>query len=41
LRKKATGDLFISAKARERINEVIAEFVAEKGWSGPDVRRQR
>jgi hypothetical protein len=36
LRKKATGDLFISAKARERMNDAIANFVAEKGWSGRD-----
>ena len=34
LRRKATGDLFISAKARQRMNEAIVEFVAKKGWSG-------
>ena len=36
LRRKATGDLFISAKARQRMNEAIAEFVAKMGWSGRD-----
>ena len=36
LRRKATGDLFISAKARQRMNEAIDEFVAKKGWSGRD-----
>jgi hypothetical protein len=36
LRKKATGDLFISVKARQRTNEAIAEFVAKRGWSGRD-----
>ncbi len=36
LRRKATGDLFISAKARQSMNEAIAEFVAKKGWSGRD-----
>lgn len=36
LRKKATGDLFISAKARTAMNESIAEFVAKQGWTGRD-----
>lgn len=36
LHKKATGDLFISAKARQAMNEAIAEFVAKQGWSGRD-----
>ena len=36
LRKKATGDLFISAQARQSMNEAIAEFVAKKGWTGRD-----
>jgi hypothetical protein len=34
LRKKATGDKFISSKARQAMNESIAEFVAKKGWEG-------
>jgi len=34
LRKKATGDLFISTKARQAMNEAIFEFVAKKGWTG-------
>jgi hypothetical protein len=34
LHKKTTGDLFISNKARQRMNEAIVEFVAKKGWSG-------
>ena len=36
LRRKATGDLFISVKARQRMNEAIAAFVIKKGWSGRD-----
>jgi hypothetical protein len=34
LRKKATGDKFISSKARQAMNEAISEFVAKKGWEG-------
>jgi hypothetical protein len=34
LRKKATGDKFISSKARQAMNESITEFVAKKGWEG-------
>jgi hypothetical protein len=34
LHRKATGDLFISAKARISMNEAIADFVVKKGWSG-------
>src|SRR2546421_6797064 len=36
LRKKATGDKFISGKARQAMNESIAEFSAKKGWEGRD-----
>ncbi len=34
LRKKDTGDRFISSKARQAINSAIAEFVAQNGWTG-------
>ena len=34
LRKKATGDKFVSVKARQAMNESIAEFVAKKGFEG-------
>jgi hypothetical protein len=34
LRKKATGDKFASVKARQAMNESIAEFVAKKGFEG-------
>jgi hypothetical protein len=34
LRKKATGDKFVSAKARVAMNASIAEFVAKKQWEG-------
>jgi hypothetical protein len=39
LRKKATGDKFISSKARQAMNEAIGEFVAKKGWEGRDAVR--
>ena len=34
LRKKATGEKFVSGKARQAINDSIAEFVAKKGFEG-------
>lgn len=36
LRRKATGDLFISTKRRLAMNESISEFVDRKGWTGRD-----
>lgn len=33
LRKKATGDKFVSAKARLAMNATIAEFVEARGWT--------
>lgn len=36
LRRKATGDVFISVKSRQAMNRAIEEFVARKGWSGRD-----
>jgi hypothetical protein len=34
LRKKATGDRFLSVKRREAINDWLEEFAAEQGWAG-------
>ena len=34
LRKKATGDKFVSSKARVAMNATIGEFVAKQGWEG-------
>jgi hypothetical protein len=34
LRKKATGDKFVSAKARLAMNASIAEYVAARGFQG-------
>jgi hypothetical protein len=36
LRKKATGERFVSVKRRVTVNEWIAEFVVERGWGGKD-----
>jgi hypothetical protein len=33
LRKKATGDKFVSAKARLAMNATIAEFIEARGWT--------
>lgn len=34
LRKKATGEPFLSVKRRETINSWLEEFAAEQGWAG-------
>lgn len=34
LRKKATGERFLSVKRREAINNWLDEFAAEQGWTG-------
>lgn len=34
LRKKATGDRFLSVKRRETINDWLEEFTAEQCWAG-------
>jgi hypothetical protein len=34
LRKKATGERFLSVKRREEINNWLDEFAAEQGWTG-------
>lgn len=34
LRKKATGERFLSVKRRETINDWLEEFTAEQGWTG-------
>jgi hypothetical protein len=34
LRKKATGERFLSVKRREMINDWLEEFAAEQGWAG-------
>lgn len=34
LRKKATGERFLSVKRREAINGWLDEFTAEQGWTG-------
>jgi hypothetical protein len=34
LRKKATGERFLSVKRREAINVWLDEFAEEQGWSG-------
>lgn len=34
LRKKATGERFLSVKRREAINNWLDEFVDEQGWTG-------
>jgi hypothetical protein len=34
LRKKATGERFLSVKRRETINNWLDEFAAEQGWTG-------
>ena len=34
LRKKATGEQFLSVKRRETINNWLEEFTAEQGWAG-------
>jgi hypothetical protein len=34
LRKKATGERFLSVKRRETINSWLEEFAAEQGWTG-------
>lgn len=36
LRKKATGDKFVSSKARVTMNPSIAEFTDKQGWTGRD-----
>jgi hypothetical protein len=34
LRKKASGERFLSVKRREEINNWLDEFTAEQGWTG-------
>ena len=34
LRKKATGEQFLSVKRREAINDWLEEFAAKQGWAG-------
>jgi len=34
LRKKATGERFLSVKRREAVNNWLDEFVADQGWTG-------
>jgi hypothetical protein len=34
LRKKETGERFLSVKRRETINDWLKEFAAEQGWAG-------
>jgi hypothetical protein len=34
LRKKATGERFLSVKRREAVNNWLDEFAAEQGWTG-------
>ena len=34
LRKKETGERFLSVKRRETINDWLEEFTAEQGWAG-------
>lgn len=34
LRKKETGERFLSVKRREAINGWLEEFVGEQGWTG-------
>ncbi|GEL18111.1 hypothetical protein [Pseudonocardia asaccharolytica] len=36
LRKRGTGERFVSVKRRVTMNEWIAAFVAEQGWRGKD-----
>lgn len=36
LRKKATGERFLSVKRREAINNWLDEFAAEQGWTGKE-----
>lgn len=36
LRKKATGERFLSVKRREAINGWLDEFAAEQGWTGKE-----
>ena len=36
LRKKATGERFLSVKRREAVNHWLDEFVAEQGWTGKE-----
>ena len=36
LRKKETGERFLSVKRRESVNQWLAEFTADQGWSGKD-----
>ena len=36
LRKKTTGERFLSVKRREAINNWLDEFAAEQGWTGKE-----
>ena len=36
MRKKATGERFLSVKRREAVNGRLDEFAAEQGWTGKE-----
>jgi hypothetical protein len=36
LRKKATGERFLSVKRRGAVNDWLDEFAAEQGWTGKE-----
>jgi hypothetical protein len=36
LRKKATGQRFVSVKRRTAVNEALEGFVTERGWAGKE-----
>lgn len=36
LRKKETGERFLSVKRRETVNNWLEEFAAEQGWTGKE-----
>jgi len=36
LRKKATGERFLSVKRREAVNDWLDKFAAEQGWTGKE-----
>jgi hypothetical protein len=36
LRKKDTGQRFVSVKRRAAVNEALESFVVEQGWTGKD-----
>jgi len=36
LRRRASGERFVSVKRRATVNEWLGEFVKEQGWTGKD-----